>query len=132
MAIGRNTRIEIMIEVNRKGEVWVFAEQEDGQLHDVSLELCGKARELADRLGVRMGAVLPGANVRGLCDTLIGHGADMVYLVDDKHLSFYQTGPYAQVVVEMIEKHYAVHLKNTLDTAAINRRKVRPAQTATS
>ena len=40
-----------MTEPNRQGEVWVFAEQEDGVLHDVSLELCGKARELADRLG---------------------------------------------------------------------------------
>ena len=53
-----------MIDVNRKGEVWVFAEQEDGQLSDVSLELCGKARELADRLGVRMAAVLAGCKVR--------------------------------------------------------------------
>ncbi len=44
-----------MIEVNRQGEVWVFAEQEDGTLHDVVLELCGRARQLADRLGVRMG-----------------------------------------------------------------------------
>ena len=42
-----------MMEPNRKGEVWVFAEQEDGTLHDVALELCGKARELADRLGVK-------------------------------------------------------------------------------
>jgi hypothetical protein len=33
-----------MIDPNRQGEVWVFAEQEDGTLHDVSLELCGKAR----------------------------------------------------------------------------------------
>ena len=40
-----------MIEVNRQGEVWVFAEQEDGSLHDVVLELCGKARELADQSG---------------------------------------------------------------------------------
>ena len=94
-----------MIEVNRKGEVWVYAEQEDGRLHDVSLELCGKARELADRLGVKMGAVLPGANVRGLCDTLIGHGADVVYLVDDPKLGHYQTSPYARVVVEMIHRH---------------------------
>jgi len=39
-----------MIEPNRKGEVWVFAEQEDGNLSEVSLELCGKAREMADRL----------------------------------------------------------------------------------
>ena len=94
-----------MIEVNRKGEVWVFAEQEDGRLHDVSLELCGKARELADPLGVKMGAVLPGANVRSLCDTLIGHGADVVYLVDDPKLGHYQTSPYARVVVEMIHRH---------------------------
>ncbi|NLS93894.1 MAG: electron transfer flavoprotein subunit alpha/FixB family protein [Planctomycetaceae bacterium] len=94
-----------MIEVNRKGEVWVYAEQEDGRLHDVSLELCGKARELADRLGVRMGAVLAGAKVRDLCPTLIGHGADVVYLIDDERLSHYQTSPYARVVVEMITKH---------------------------
>ncbi len=94
-----------MIEVNRKGEVWVYAEQEDGRLHDVSLELCGKARELADRLGVKVGAVLAGANVRGLCDTLIGHGADVVYLVDDPKLSHYQTSPYARVIAEMIERH---------------------------
>ncbi len=94
-----------MIEVNRKGEVWVYAEQEEGRLHDVSLELCGKARELADRLGVKMGAVLPGANVRGLCDTLIGYGADVVYLVDDPKLSHYQTSPYARVVVELIGRH---------------------------
>ncbi len=94
-----------MIPVNRQGEVWVFAEQEDGRLHDVSLELCGKARELADRLGVRMGAVLPGAGVRDLCLTLIGHGADVVYTVDDKRLSHYQTSPYARVVVDLIKKH---------------------------
>ena len=37
-----------MIEPNPKGEVWVFAEQEDEHLSDTSLELCGKARELAD------------------------------------------------------------------------------------
>ncbi|KKM17104.1 hypothetical protein LCGC14_1679170, partial [marine sediment metagenome] len=37
-----------MIEVNRQGEVWVFAEQEDGKLSDVPLELMSEARELAD------------------------------------------------------------------------------------
>ena len=39
-----------MIEVNRQGEVWVFAEQEEGTLSEVPLELLGKARELADVL----------------------------------------------------------------------------------
>lgn len=93
-----------MIEPNRQGEVWVFAEQEDGSLHDVSLELCGKARELADRLGVQAGAVLPGCDVAPLADGLIAHGADNVYLVDDQRLAHYQTGPYAQVLSTLIER----------------------------
>ncbi|MHC4405035.1 MAG: electron transfer flavoprotein subunit alpha/FixB family protein [Planctomycetota bacterium] len=94
-----------MIEVNRKGEVWVFAEQEDGSLHDVVLELCGKARELADRLQVRVGVVLPGSGVAELSKPLIAQGADHVYLVDDRRLAHYQTGSYARALTTLIEKH---------------------------
>lgn len=94
-----------MIECNRKGEVWVFAEQEDESLNDVSLELCGKARELADRLGVKMGAVLAGWNVRELAYRLIAHGADKVYHVHDTRLEYYRTLPYARVMCQLIQKH---------------------------
>ncbi len=94
-----------MLEPNRQGEVWVFAEQEDGVLHDVSLELCGKARDLADRLGVKTGAVLPGAGVGQLAKNLIAHGIDTVYTVDHPRLSHYQTLPYAKVMTTLIEKH---------------------------
>jgi len=94
-----------MIEPNRQGEVWVFAEQEDGALSEVALELCGKARQLADQLGVQTGVVLPGANVGPLSKPLIAHGADTVYVVDDPRLAHYQTGPYARVVSTLIEKH---------------------------
>jgi len=94
-----------MIEPNRQGEVWVFAEQEDGSLHDVVLELCGKARELADRLGVAVGAVLPGANVAGLAERLIAQGADRVYVVEDPRLAHYQTLPYAHVLCTLIDEH---------------------------
>ncbi len=93
-----------MIEPNRQGEVWVFAEQEDGSLGDVALELCGKARELADRLGVQTGAVLPGCDVGPLAKQLIAHGANNVYLVDDRRLAHYQTGPYAEVLGTLIER----------------------------
>lgn len=94
-----------MIEPNRQGEVWVFAEQEDGSLHDVALELCGKARELAGRLGVKMAAVLPGSKVDSLPGQLIAQGADKVYLVDDPRLAHFQTAPYARVLTTLIEKH---------------------------
>jgi electron transfer flavoprotein alpha subunit len=85
--------------------VWVFAEQEDGSLHDVALELCGKARELADRLGVSVGTVLAGSNVGGLAERLIAHGADKVYVIDDPKLAHFQTLPYAKVVCTLIQKH---------------------------
>jgi electron transfer flavoprotein alpha subunit len=94
-----------MIEPNRQGEVWVFAEQEDGTLHDVALELCGKARDLADQLGVKAAAVLPGAGVEPLAKRLIAQGADTVYLADDPRLAHYQTGSYARAVTTLVEKH---------------------------
>jgi electron transfer flavoprotein alpha subunit len=93
-----------MIEPNRQGEVWVFAEQEDGVLHDVSLELCGKAAELAARLGVKTGAVLPGHNVKDMACRLIAQGIDTVYTTDDPRLSHFQTNSYARVLCTHIEK----------------------------
>jgi electron transfer flavoprotein alpha subunit len=95
-----------MIEKNTSGEVWVFAEQQDGQLNDVALELCGKARQLADRLGVQVGAVLLGAGrIEPLTKPLISHGGDQVYLVEHDLLQDFRTIPYAKVLLELITKH---------------------------
>ncbi len=94
-----------MIRVNRQGEVWVFAEQEDGVLNDISLELCGKARQLADELGVQVGAVLPGKGVKGLALRLIAYGVDRVYLVDDDKLAHFQTCSYAKVLSTLVKKY---------------------------
>jgi electron transfer flavoprotein alpha subunit len=60
---------------------------------------------LADRLGVRMGVVLPGAGVRHLAKPLVAQGADNVYVVDDPRLTHYQTSPYARVMCVLLEKH---------------------------
>ncbi|MGL4594061.1 MAG: electron transfer flavoprotein subunit alpha/FixB family protein [Thermoguttaceae bacterium] len=94
-----------MIDKNTTGEVWVYAEVQDGTIQDVSLELCGKARQLADKLGVSVGAVLLGENVAGLASSLIEYGADKVYLVEDKSLEFFRTDPFAHVLVELIKKY---------------------------
>jgi electron transfer flavoprotein alpha subunit len=94
-----------MIDPNPKGEVWVYAEQEDEQLADTSLELCGKARELADELGVKVGAVLAGWNVRELSYRLIAHGVDTVYYVHDTRLEHYRTLMYARVLCQLVTKH---------------------------
>lgn len=94
-----------MIEKNTSGEVWVFAEQQGGQLNDVVLELCGKARGLAERLGTTVGAVLPGKGVASLAQTLFQYGVDNVYLVEDQELELFRTEPYTKVVVDLIAKY---------------------------
>ena len=94
-----------MIDVNRNGEVWVFAEQEEGSLSDVPLELLSKGRELADKLSVQLGAVLLGTSTDSLTATLIAHGADKVYVVEDSHLSHYQAAGYCKVICGLIEQY---------------------------
>ncbi len=94
-----------MIEVNRQGEVWVFAEQEAGRLSDVPLELMSKARELADTLSVPTAAVLLGHGVAAAAQTLIHHGADKVYLVEDARLAHYQAAGYCRVLCELIQRY---------------------------
>ena len=94
-----------MIDVNRAGEVWVFAEQHAGKLEDTSLELMSKGRTLADELGVELSAVLMGDNVRGLVERLGHYGADKVYLAEHPLLEHYQTNPYAKVIDDLITKY---------------------------
>jgi len=86
-------------------EVWVFAEQEDGVLSEVALELLSKARELAGQLAVRVGAVLAGSRVEVLARDLIAHGADRVYLAEHERLELYQTLPYANVVADAVRSY---------------------------
>ena len=64
--------------------VWVFIEQEDGRVADVSLELLGKAQELAHLLmesgesSSQVWAILCGHQVAELPQQLIEYGADHV------------------------------------------------------
>jgi electron transfer flavoprotein alpha subunit len=94
-----------MINTNQKADVWVFAEQHNGHLEDVSLELLGKARALAAQLNVAVGAVLLGQQVSSLSQRLISHGADKVLLADHPLLAHYQTNSYAKVFCQLVRKY---------------------------
>ena len=87
-----------------KGEVWVFAEQEEGKLAGIVFELLGKARELADKLGVKVGAVLMGSDVEALAKPLFAGGADIVHLVDDPALKVFRNKAYRHAMVELVKE----------------------------
>ncbi len=85
--------------------VWVFAEQRAGKLSLVSLELLGKAQELAGELNQEVSALLLGSQVSAMADTLIRHGADRVYLVEHSALEDYRTIAYTEVIQELVNKN---------------------------
>ena len=81
--------------------VWVFAEQRDGELQKVSLELLGEGRKIADKLGVKLTALLIGDNIKGLADNLGRHGADEVLVVENELLKHYTTDGYTKVICDL-------------------------------
>ena len=86
-------------------DVYVFAEQRDGNLQKVGIELIGEARKLADDLGQNVVAVLLGNKIKDKASELIAHGADKVVVVDDEMLAEYVTEPYAKAMMEIIQSH---------------------------
>lgn len=71
----------------------VYCEYDEGRVADVSLELLTKGRVLADRLGVKLEALVLGDNLNGIENQLYPYGADVVYKVQDKRLYPYTSNP---------------------------------------
>ncbi len=84
--------------------VWIFVEQRDKKVQNVSLELLGKGREIADKLETTLTAVILGDEVKGEVNELIYYGADDVIVVEDKNLDIYMTEPYTKVFTSLINE----------------------------
>jgi len=87
-------------------DVWVFCEQKDGIVQSVSWELLGKGKELAGKLNSKLGAVVLGAdNIEKQTTEIEKRGADLIYLVKNPKLAHYQDEPYANILINLIEKY---------------------------
>jgi len=84
--------------------VYVIAEQFNGKLHDVSLELLGEGRKLADEIGDELGAILIGSGVKELAPQLIAAGAHKVYVYDDPKFEHYNTSVFAKVITQFFNE----------------------------
>ncbi len=88
-----------------ESKIWVFAEQRQGRLADVGLELLGKALELADPIGWKVASVLVGHSLNELSEQLLFFGAHEVLVVDHPLLSSYCNQSYAKALGDVIRKH---------------------------
>lgn len=85
--------------------MWVIAEQENGQLMNVTFELLGVAKELCAKLEEKCCAVLVTAAAGELPQQLIAAGADVVYVVEDAKYADYDTELYTDAICQLSKKY---------------------------
>jgi len=85
--------------------VMIFAEQKRGEIQSVSYELLGKGRELADKLGEKLIAVLIGGKgVSAMAEELISRSADRVVVVEDESLEYFVDESYSKILARVINE----------------------------
>src|SRR5262245_39748622 len=96
----KETLAEISTPSNK--EVIIIAEQVDGEIQPVTLELLGAGRDLANKLGGKLSCFILGYELGDTPKKLIAYGADEVYLADHPELKNYRTLPYKRIITDYI------------------------------
>lgn len=84
--------------------ILIYAEANGPKIHPISFELLGKARELAEKLGLEVWSVALGCRISDKASELIYHGADRVYIYDDERLRDLNVVAYKSVLVELVRE----------------------------
>jgi len=85
--------------------IWVYAETADNGPAPVVYELLAKGRELADKTGEKLAAVLLGHKTGDSAQELLAYGADQVIRLESENLADYKPVPYAAAMKELVDKH---------------------------
>jgi len=86
------------------GEVWIFAEHHSGSLLEVTFEILGKGREIADKLKGSLSAILMGRDLEEMTQELIDFGVDCVYLLEGLHPNLYPGQEMVGILCDLIKK----------------------------
>jgi electron transfer flavoprotein alpha subunit len=85
--------------------VWVFAEQHNGSVATVALELLGEGRKLADKKKTKLSAVFMGHGIKDKAKELIAYGADVVFIADNPALKDFNDDSYAAILTTLAKQH---------------------------
>ena len=98
---------EAAVDLSAYKHIWVFAEQRQGKIQNVALELIGEGKRLAKDISddTQLCAVLIGNNIDHLAQECFEYGADKVYMVQDPLLENYTTDGYTKVMKQLIDEY---------------------------
>lgn len=100
-------KIESTVDLSAYKDVWVFAEQRDGKLMNVALELIGEGYRLAKEISAdtKVCAVLVGDGIDHLAQECYEYGAERVIMIQDPLLKNFTTDAYTKVIVDAVEEY---------------------------
>lgn len=88
--------------------VAVYVDHEDGNVHPVTLELIGKARELADKICQPVYCIFIGAEIGDKAQELLHYGVDNIYVYDHEAFQHFRIDAYTSAFEDFIN-----HIKPT-------------------
>ena len=84
--------------------VCVYVDHHEGDIHRVTYELIGKARELASVIGHQVYALMIGSGIEAAAEKLLHYGVDKVFVYDDPALLDFRVEPYTAAFYDFVEK----------------------------
>ncbi len=93
---------ERSIDKNLWKGIAVYVDHLDGAIHPVTYELIGKSKELAEKIGHSVYAVMVGSNIASQCHELLHYGVDKVFVYDDEKLARFKIEPYTAVFEDFV------------------------------
>ncbi|HSQ87759.1 FAD-binding protein [Romboutsia sp.] len=83
--------------------ITVYVDHHEGDIHPITYELIGKAREMASKIDHPVYCVFVGKDIKDKCDKLLSYGVDEVFVYDDIEFENFRIEPYTKAVENFIE-----------------------------
>ncbi len=101
MIVEEKTSVESVDKSQWRG-IAVYVEIADGAIHPVSLELIGKARELAAKIRQSVYAVIIGSGLDSFAGTVLRYGVGKAVLYDQPEFADYKVEPFTAAMEDFI------------------------------
>lgn len=98
----KRAKVNQGIDIGDYNDVWVIGEQRDGIVQNVTIELMGEGRKLADKLKKKLAVVIAGYEMKTEIIKLLDYGVDQVLYIEDALLKDYTTEGYVKVISDLI------------------------------
>lgn len=95
---------KVLVNKDEWNGIAVYVDHVNGEIHPVTLELIGKARELADKVNQKVYCLFMGNGIKDKAGELLHYGVDEVIVYDYKELENFRIEPYTAVFYDFINK----------------------------